>query len=300
LSPRSRYKAKLAIPRSKPRLPPTVDHVTSSSSANLAPQHHTAPIVDIIAVPTVMTSSSTTDIPKHYHPVEHNNCHIANLAIYIRREHNWDRAHTRPVVTSLTVIHPDRGEFVPPGYCVVRRAAGANLAPIPANLATGGERQYLCFRRGREGNPVTGIQFITPPANIAQGYTIIERTPFNFCARIGAVWVCIRQRLANLELLRPHTLNNTNYYYSTGGSVVPSANLGTCHVMDRSTHHLLSPAGLGERLDEASLTTRSSMSQTVTVGASDDVMGGYISTSGSYSTMSVSEDEDGVRVGGGE
>ena len=311
LSPKTKsYKAKakanLAIPaprRSRPRLPPDPHMLT-----NLAPTgivNHTAPIVDIIAVPVpLMTSSSSSspspEIPRHYHRIEDNNNNVSstNLAIYIRREHNWDRAHTRPVVTSLTVILPDRGEFVPPGYCVVRRASGANLAPVPANLATGGERVYLCFRRGREGNVITGIQFITPPANIAPGYTVIERTPFNYIASIGRCWVCIRQRLANLELLRPRPLsNNKNSYYSTGGSVVKTANLGTCHVMDRSTHHLLSPAGLGERLDEASLTTRSMGSSLPSedhdTNHNNNGYQGYISASASASySVSTMADSD--------
>lgn len=43
------------------------------------------------------------------------------LYVNVKKEPNWDRAVQRPCVTAITVIYPDRNEFVPPGFCVVRR-----------------------------------------------------------------------------------------------------------------------------------------------------------------------------------
>ena len=46
------------------------------------------------------------------------------LYLNVKKEPNWDRAVQRPCVTAITVIYPDRNEFVPPGFCVVRRYKG--------------------------------------------------------------------------------------------------------------------------------------------------------------------------------
>ncbi|KAI2493686.1 hypothetical protein MHU86_20865 [Fragilaria crotonensis] len=78
--------------------------------------------------------------------------------IHVKKEPNWDRAAQRPCVTALTVIFPDRKEFVPPGFCVVSFYDGTESgrisklsAPVPAdlNLGVGSERVYLCYRRSR-------------------------------------------------------------------------------------------------------------------------------------------------------
>ena len=233
--------------------------------------------------------------------------------------------------------------FVPPGFCVVRRhtnggdgrknagrnspprskkrgggassssskgasvasSAGSGGGTIPANLnfGTAGERVYLCYRRSREGNPLTAILPLVPSAqeSVPEGYTVLERTPRNYVADINhgagpALFLAFRQRLANLEPLRPLPLVLAVYYsnlqldskagdaaaaagiaaacglasapdrtrgklndgvvvwerrlrayYCTGGTVVPSE-VGKFHVMDRSTHPLLSPSSVTNRL----------------------------------------------------
>ena len=149
--------------------------------------------------------------------------------------------------------------FVPPGFCVVRRhksggdgkkdpggnspprskkrgggassssSKGASVASstgggggtIPANLnfGTAGERVYLCYRRSREGNPLTAILPLVPSAqeSVPEGYTVLERTPRNYVADINhgagpALFLAFRQRLANLEPLRPLPLVLAVYY----------------------------------------------------------------------------------------
>ena len=151
---------------------------------------------------------------------------------------------------------------------------------------------------------MTGILPLAPSAHesVPEGYTVLERTPRNFVADINhgagpALFLAFRQRLANLEPLRPLPLVLAVYYsnlqldskggdaaaaagiaaacglasapdrtrgkvggdgeviwerrlrayYCTGGTVVPSE-VGKFHVMDRSTHPLLSPSSVTNRL----------------------------------------------------
>ena len=216
----------------------------------------------------------------------------------VKKEPKWDRAVQRPCVTAMTVIFPDRNEFVPPGFCVVRKYKGPSStdkkhgsdatvrddddfnttsSSYPANLnyGTSGERVYLCYRRSREGNPITGLIPLQPSNQeaVPEGYTVLERSPRNFVADINSkagppLFLAFRQRLANLETLRPlpmvlsvHYANMRNVpkangeekakrlkaYYCTGGTVVPS-DVGKYHVMDRSTHPLISPSSVTNRL----------------------------------------------------
>jgi len=235
--------------------------------------------------------------------------------INVKKEPKWERAVQRPCVTALTVIFPDKNEFVPPGFCVVRKyqpipgnkaekndndknntanskkesegnvkddveALSSSSLPANLNYGTVGERVYLCYRRSREGNPITGLIPLQPSANeaIPEGYTVLERSPRNFVADINlnsgpAVFLAFRQRLANLETLRPlplvlsvHCAQTMNHksptqknrgnkkkkkrlqsYYCTGGTVVP-AEVGRFHIMDRSTHPLISPSSVTNRL----------------------------------------------------
>ncbi|KAL7563343.1 hypothetical protein ACA910_014187 [Epithemia clementina (nom. ined.)] len=209
----------------------------------------------------------------------------------IKKEPNWDKAAQRPCVTALTVIFPDRNEFIPPGFSVVRdgknrKSPSEECVGEPADIGIT-ERVFLCFRRSREGNPITGIVPLSPADGdfVPEGYTVLERTPRNFVADLNQgstgkpLFLAIRQRLANLEALRPLPLvlavkrnvsesdsifrgmqhnpmtctNSTtdnfelNGYYSTSGSVTPAI-VGHFHVLDRSTHTLLSPSSVTNRL----------------------------------------------------
>lgn len=192
--------------------------------------------------------------------------------IHIKKESNWDRAAQRPCVTALTLIFPERKEFVPPGFNVVRRHStpkgslkkSKDADTGAANLNYGGEPVFLCFRRSREGNPITGLIPLLPKKgeHVPQGYTVLERTPRNNIAGISTsaskVFFAYRQRLLNLETLRPIPLvmsvhqrsrnyRKLNAYYCTGGTIVESR-VGQFHVMDRSTHSLLSPKSVSNRL----------------------------------------------------
>jgi Guanine nucleotide exchange factor in Golgi transport N-terminal/Sec7 domain len=203
---------------------------------------------------------------------------LHNMYLNVKKESVWDKAAQRPCVTALTFIFPDRQEFVPPGFCVVRLASDGR----PANLnqsSQNSERVYLCLRRSREGNPITGLVPLVPSFGeaIPLGYTVIEHTPRNLTAHFSGVtgesiFLAYRQRLANLESLRPPPLVDTlvqavkdpcrrqdqlklSSYYATGGAIVES-DIGKFHILDRSTHSLLSPSSIANRLNLIEMSRR--------------------------------------------
>lgn len=216
------------------------------------------------------------------------------IHINVKKEPKWDRAAQRPCVTAITVIFPERKEVVPPGFCVVslydgkaitRHSVSSEANPADLNLGMCAERIYLCYRRSREGNPLTGLMPLLPSKfdPIPEGYTVLERSPRNHVADLNSggnysVFLAFRQRLASLEPLRPLPLLLSVYhdairtrgsapsnadrqqylestfrkatlrsYYCTGGTTVASQ-VGTFHIMDRSTHALLSPSSISNRL----------------------------------------------------
>jgi hypothetical protein len=222
----------------------------------------------------------------------------------VKKEVNWDKAAQRPVLTSISVLHTP-SDFVPPGYCVVK----SHQTKLPAKLGNA----HIVFKRSREGNPLTDIVLLEPPSPIPAGYTVVERTPRNHVATVGGVrslFIGYRQRLANLEALRPvpliraaqpkagadfvddssdddsyHQENLRNgsvkgclhsqlhhshpprrrvtvdppllAYYATGATTVASR-VGRFHILDRSTHSLLSPSSVQHRLALVQLSRTSS------------------------------------------
>lgn len=224
--------------------------------------------------------------PVGYHRVSKSRCgylshrdHKSTCYINVKKESSWDRAAQRPCVTSLAIIYPDRREFVPPGFSLVRRhkhLQNSLTDTFPANLNCNGEPVLLCFKRSREGNPITGLVALRPSnqERIPDGYTVIERTPTNFVADIHSgndpVFLAYRQRLANLETLRPLPLVGSvqssnsedlklQAYYATGGTIVVS-DVGRFHIMDRSTHSLLSPSSVNNRLTLIKTSRREALS----------------------------------------
>lgn len=197
---------------------------------------------------------------------------------------NWESSVQRPWVSAIAVIFPDRNEFVPPGFCVVKHMVKMGKQVGPANLnddpTTGSkstshpQRVYLCYKKSREGNPIVSIMPLMPSESehIPPGFTVIEKSPRNFTANIneGAgppIFLAIRQRLSNLETLRPLPLlkfqaaelrkvekqkrNKMLGYYATGGFIMPCAKIGRLHSMDRMGHHYLSPSSMATRISLA-------------------------------------------------
>ncbi|KAL7489370.1 hypothetical protein ACHAW6_014961, partial [Cyclotella cf. meneghiniana] len=262
------------------------------------------------AITDIIVTSGSDPPPRGYYrvfPLESHEKNITStrkrskqLYLNAKKEVNWDRAVQRPCVTAVCVIYPDRNEFVPPGFSVVRHyraqsggssqqakgkeidnaeLGGASSSAANINPSSSGERVYLCYRRSREGNPITGILCLKPTKGdlIPEGYTVLERTPRNFVADISTktsdhpMFLAYRQRLENLECLRPlplvlAVLNSRTHdggrrelraYYCTGGTVV-SSDVGHLHIMDRSTHSLLSSSSAQSRLTLIQLSRRES------------------------------------------
>ncbi len=229
----------------------------------------TGPITDIII------TQGDNEPPKGYYRISQSPTgepfflgdRKTTLFFCVKKEKNWDRAAQRPCVTAVSIIFPNRKEFVPPGFSLICLQQAEPSSPIrtPVNINMGGsEPAYLCFRRSREGNPITGILPLFPSRreSVPEGYTVLERTPRNFVASLHVTnvpfFLAYRQRLANLELLRPaplvqSVLNKSSNitrleaYYCTGGTAV-SSKVGRFHIMDRSTHSLLSPNTIKHRL----------------------------------------------------
>jgi len=81
----------------------------------------TAAITDVIITSSSSGSSNNVIPPKGYYrafPIGKKKDEL--LYVNVKKEPNWDRAVQRPCVTAICVIYPDRNEFVPPGFSVVR------------------------------------------------------------------------------------------------------------------------------------------------------------------------------------
>ena len=275
-STKQNYSALASHNRSK--LPPTMG-VSSKLKAKLSRSDHDAGVgATLEDCPSSVATAAITDLivtagsdipPRGYYrafslEVPEKNIgptrkRPKRLYVNAKKELNWDRAVQRPCVTAICVIHPDKNEFVPPGFSVVRlygghhattvtdsneSAFGSSSTPANINPSSSGERVYLCYRRSREGNPITGIKCLKPTRGdiIPVGYTVLERTPRNFVADMYAkscdhpTFLAYRQRLENLESLRPLPLvlavlqsrsdvagrKELKAYYCTGGSTVAS------------------------------------------------------------------------------
>ena len=231
----------------------------------LDPSIATGALIDIVA----LSSTKNTSVPAGYYRLPWPES-VGSMPIqfYVKKEPSWDKATQRPCITACTLVYPDRREFVPPGYSIVKIYG----TDEPVSLSSK-ERLCLCYRRSREGNPLTDLRWLVPSehnGNVPNSYTVVEKSPRGHVATVGqpSAFLSYRQRLANLEVLRPFplvasvTVQNSVYedtdeeeakarlraYYATGGTIVPCLDIGRLHVMDRTTHDLQSPSSVKNRL----------------------------------------------------
>lgn len=112
-----------------------------------------------------------------------------------------------PPITSLVVIYPDKKEYVPPGYSVVKRAG----KPCNHNAGTSAERIFLCYKRDPCGNPITDLQIYFPTKGEVQptSFHSVDRSIRNHVVDLNMstsgmrINLCYRQRLRTLECLMP-------------------------------------------------------------------------------------------------
>ena len=108
-------------------------------------------------------------------------------------------------ITTLMPIFADRGEFLPPGYSLVRR----NQYPCNFNLGTSGERVFLAYRRDRTGNPLTDMQVILPGSSetTPPGFILLDKSASGLSANLNSgtggsrVYICYKQMRRTLRCL---------------------------------------------------------------------------------------------------
>lgn len=80
-------------------------------------------------------------------------------------------------ITDITFIAPEEGK-APAGFLLLSRSAGGTL-PADISRGSGGKERYMCYKRGTDKAPITGLCIILPekgeqpPAN----FGVIDETP---------------------------------------------------------------------------------------------------------------------------
>jgi hypothetical protein len=138
-------------PRNKKSLPNS-KNIPRRETNNNDPARLTGAVLDIL----ILTDARHVPPPGY-------SCVPGWNKICVKKEANWDKAAQRPTVAAITLVYPDAGEFVPPGFCVAKSVDGA-----AANVAGSSNQPicYLVFRRSREGNPITGLVPLVPPESV--------------------------------------------------------------------------------------------------------------------------------------
>ena len=121
-----------------------------------------------------------------------------------------DLADNSPTISALVVIYPDRDEYVPPGYSVVRRGD----KPCNLNANNNCERVFLGFKRDAVNacSPITDIvvflRSVKEENQIPPNYIHLEKTIKNHDADINVstsgcyIGLCYKQELATLNCLQ--------------------------------------------------------------------------------------------------
>ncbi|KAL3674688.1 hypothetical protein V7S43_000628 [Phytophthora oleae] len=94
-----------------------------------------------------------------------------------------DQSSGKAPISEIIAIFPERGEFVPSDYEVVRRRG------VPANINTGtqGEKIYLCFKRSATSAIVDlVVMFPRKNENLPYGYMKVDKSPFGHIADLNS------------------------------------------------------------------------------------------------------------------
>ena len=109
------------------------------------------------------------------------------------------------LLTTVCVIFPDRNEFVPPGFQVVKR----DNSPCNLNSGTSAERIFLCYKKDKHGNPLTDLQIILPGKGeeLPKNFNLVDKSPSGRAANLnagtggGSIFLCYRQIFPRLSCL---------------------------------------------------------------------------------------------------
>jgi hypothetical protein len=97
-----------------------------------------------------------------------------------------DLAGRQMPVTSLIVIFPDRNEFVPPGYHVLRRSK--YVCNVNSNFKSerAVERVFLCYKKDTLGDPITDVQIFFPKhEDLPKDFNLVEYSPTGIEANLN-------------------------------------------------------------------------------------------------------------------
>lgn len=89
-----------------------------------------------------------------------------------------------PPITSLIVFFANKGEFLPPGYSVVKRGS----KPCNINSGTSADTIFLAYKREKVGNPLIDLQIIFPEKNeeLPRNFVMIDKTSSGLSANLNA------------------------------------------------------------------------------------------------------------------
>ncbi|KAG6572886.1 Brefeldin A-inhibited guanine nucleotide-exchange protein [Phytophthora cinnamomi] len=97
--------------------------------------------------------------------------------------HSKDQSSGKSPISEIIAIFPERGEFVPSDYEVVRRRG------VPANINTGtqGEKIYLCFKRSAT-SAIVDLVVLFPRKNesLPYGYMKVDKSPLGHVADLNS------------------------------------------------------------------------------------------------------------------
>jgi uncharacterized membrane protein YgcG len=127
-----------------------------------------------------------------------------HLYLCLKKMSGGSVGHTPPI-TSLVIIYPDKKEYVPPGFSVVKRGG----KPCNLNSGTSAERIFLCYKRDHACNPIIDLQIYFPtknellPTNFSKLSRSIRNYPVDLNMGTGAqpISFCFRYSIASLDCL---------------------------------------------------------------------------------------------------
>ncbi|KAF4141125.1 PH domain-containing protein [Phytophthora infestans] len=128
-------------------------------------------------------------------------------AIYLCQ--SKDQSSGKAPISEIIAIFPERGEFVPTDYEVVRRRG------VPANINTGtqGEKIYLCFKRSSTSAIVDlAVMFPRKNETLPYGYMKVDKSPFGHVADLNSnsggteVFLAYKKKVASINDLHKRWL----------------------------------------------------------------------------------------------
>eukprot|EP00602_Paraphysomonas_sp_CaronLab_P009335 CAMPEP_0185037178 /NCGR_PEP_ID=MMETSP1103-20130426/31197_1 /TAXON_ID=36769 /ORGANISM="Paraphysomonas bandaiensis, Strain Caron Lab Isolate" /LENGTH=1936 /DNA_ID=CAMNT_0027575031 /DNA_START=65 /DNA_END=5872 /DNA_ORIENTATION=- len=158
-----------------------------------------------------------------------------------------------PPISSVIVIYPDKKEYVPPGFSVVKRGG----KPCNINSGTSAERIFMCYKRDASCNPIVDLQIYFPTKNESPptSFTRLSRSVRNYPVDLNmgtgapTIGVCYRLDLSGLDCLIPRDLSRGSYMNLLGVNTVIDGAMDVASSDDES--HPSHPSSCSSALRDA-------------------------------------------------